>query len=70
MTDELKLNNIERLETPKGTLANLKPSGKVLAPRNQRDSIKQTIARIKDESHKRYSIKTLSDYVIEIKRIK
>ena len=70
MTEELITFNVERLETPKGTLSNLRPGAKVFAPRNQRDSIKQAIARLKDESHKRYSIRTLSDYLIEIKRVK
>lgn len=64
------LVKINRLETPKNTLENLKISGTVDAPRSQRASIKQAIARIKDECQKRYSIKSMSDYHITIKRIR
>ncbi len=63
------LVNINRLETPKHDLENLRIGKTIDAPRNQRASIKQAIARIKDECHKRYSIKTMSDYHITIKRI-
>ena len=68
MTEDLV--KINRLETPKNTLENLRIGGIVPAPRNQRASIKQAIARIKDECHKRYSIRSVSDYHIIIKRIK
>jgi hypothetical protein len=67
MTEELVKTN--RLEFPKNTLENLKIGKSVDAPRNQRASIKQAIARIKDECHKRYSIRSMSDYHITIKRI-
>ncbi len=68
MTEDL--TKINQLATPKSTLENLRIGGTVPAPRFQRDSIKQAIARIKDQCHKRYSIKTDNDYQITIKRIR
>lgn len=67
---EKELVKINALETPKNTLENLRIGGNVIAPRFQRDSIKQAIARIKDQCHKRYSIKTDNDYQITVKRIR
>jgi len=68
MTDELA--KINALMPVKNTLENLSIGGNVDAPRYQRASIKQAIARIKDECKKRYSIKSMSDYHINVKRIK
>ena len=68
MTEELA--KINSLETPKNALENLRINGSVIAPRFQRDSIKQAIARIKDQCQKRYSIKTDNDFQITVKRIR
>ena len=65
-----EITKINALETPKNTLENLRINGTVIAPRFQRDSIKQAIARIKDQCQKRYSIKTDNDFQITIKRIR
>lgn len=65
-----ELVKIKSLETPKNTLENLRIGGTVIAPRFQRDSIKQAIARIKDQCQKRYSIKTDNDFQITVKRIR
>ena len=65
--DLVKINS---LPTPKNTLENLRIGGTVVAPRFQRDSIKQAIARIKDQCQKRYSIKADNDFQITIKRIR
>lgn len=68
MTENLL--KVNALMPVKNTLENLKISGSVNAPRYQRASIKQAIARIKDECQKRYSIKSINDYVITVKRIR
>jgi hypothetical protein len=64
------LVKINSLPTPKNTLENLRIGGTVIAPRYQRDSIKQAVARIKDQCQKRYSIKTDNDFQITIKRVR
>lgn len=68
MTEDL--TKIKSLSPVKNTLENLKIGGNVVAPRYQRASIKQAIARIKDECMKRYSIRIIDDYAINIKRIR
>ena len=65
-----ELVKINALSPVKNTLENMKIGGTVDAPRYQRASIKQAIARIKDECMKRYSIRTVNDYQITIKRIR
>jgi hypothetical protein len=67
---EQTLTKINALSPVKSTLENLKIGASVDAPRYQRGSIKQAICRIKDECHKRYSIKTMSDIHINVKRIR
>jgi hypothetical protein len=64
------LTNIKPLSPVKNTLENLRITGIVYAPRAQKASIKQAIQRIKDECQKRYSIKSINDYHITIKRIR
>ena len=64
------LVKINALSPVKNTLENLRIGESVIAPRFQRNSIKQAVFRIKDECQKRYSIKTINDYHIDIKRIR
>ena len=61
-------NQVERLKPVKQTLENMKKGAVIEAPRYQRSSIRTTMDRIKDESFKRYSIKTVNS-LIQIKRI-
>ena len=58
----------ERLKPVKQTLENMRKGAVIDAPRNQKASIQSTIERIKDVSHKRYSIKTINS-IIQIKRV-
>ena len=59
---------VEKLSPVKRTLENMKRGEVIKAPRYQRSSIRTTMDRIKDESFKRYSIKTVNT-IIQIKRI-
>ena len=59
---------VERLKPVKTTLEKMKLGSTVIAPTYQRPSIQSTICRIKDESHKRYSIKKVAPNII-VKRI-
>ena len=69
MTEDL--TNISRLDSPLTVLQNLKYGAVVYAPRSQRDSIKTAKQRVKDRTpFKKFSILTINDYVIQIKRTK
>ena len=59
---------VEKLSPVKRTLETMKRGAVITAPRYQKSSIRSTMGRIKDESHKRYSIKTVNT-IIQIKRI-
>ena len=59
---------VEKLSPVKRTLETMKKGAVIEAPRYQRSSIRTTMDRIKDESFKRYSIKTVNT-IIQIKRI-
>ena len=59
---------VEKLSPVKRTLENMKRGEVIKAPRYQKSSIRSTMERIKDESQKRYSIKTVNT-IIQIKRI-
>ena len=59
---------VEKLSPVKRTLETMKRGAVIEAPRYQRSSIRTTMDRIKDESFKRYSIKTVNT-IIQIKRI-
>ena len=68
MKELQNINKAERLKPVKKTLENMKKGAVIEAPRYQRSSIRTTMDRIKDESFKRYSIKTVNS-LIQIKRI-
>ena len=68
MKELQNINKAERLKPVKKTLENMKKGAVIEAPRYQRSSIRTTMDRIKDESFKRYSIKTVNT-IIQIKRI-
>ena len=68
MKELTNFNQVERLKPVKQTLENMKKGAVIEAPRYQRSSIRTTMDRIKDESFKRYSIKTVNT-IIQIKRI-
>lgn len=59
---------VARLKPVKTTLESMRLGSTVIAPTYQRPSIQSTICRIKDESHKRYSIKKVVPNII-VKRI-
>ena len=59
---------VEKLSPVKRTLETMKRGAVITAPRYQKSSIRSTMERIKDESQKRYSIKTVNT-IIQIKRI-
>ena len=59
---------VSRLSPVKATLESMRLGSVVTAPTYQRSSIQSTICRIKDESHKRYSITKKVPNII-IKRI-
>ena len=63
-----EVNQIAKLSPVKQTLENMKKGAVIIAPRYQKSSIRSTMDRIKDESHKRYSIKTINS-IIQIKRV-
>ena len=63
-----EVNQTAKLSPVKQTLENMKKGAVITAPRYQRSSIRTTMDRIKDESHKRYSIKTINS-IIQIKRV-
>ena len=62
------VNQTAKLSPVKQTLENMKKGAVITAPRYQKSSIRSTMDRIKDESHKRYSIKTINS-IIQIKRV-
>ena len=59
---------VEKLSPVKRTLETMKRGAVIKAPRYQKSSVRSTMERIKDESQKRYSIKTVNT-IIQIKRI-
>ena len=63
-----EVNQTAKLSPVKQTLENMKKGAVITAPRYQKSSIRSTMDRIKDESHKRYSIKTINS-IIQIKRV-
>ena len=63
-----EVNQIAKLSPVKQTLENMKKGAVITAPRYQKSSIRSTMDRIKDVSHKRYSIKTINS-IIQIKRV-
>ena len=63
-----EVNQTAKLSPVKQTLENMKRGEVITAPRYQKSSIRSTMDRIKDESHKRYSIKTINS-IIQIKRV-
>lgn len=63
-----EVNQIAKLSPVKQTLENMKKGAVITAPRYQKSSIRSTMDRIKDVSHKRYSIKTINS-IIKIKRV-
>ena len=63
-----EVNQTAKLSPVKQTLENMKKGAVITAPRYQKSSIRTTMDRIKDESFKRYSIKTVNT-IIQIKRI-
>ena len=63
-----EVNQIAKLSPVKQTLENMKKGAVIIAPRYQKSSIRSTMDRIKDVSHKRYSIKTINS-IIQIKRV-
>ena len=65
-----ELTKLQPILPLRSTLEGLRIGGSVNAPRYQRNSIKQAIFNIKDQCQKRYSIKTINDYVITVKRIR
>lgn len=65
-----KFETINPLSPVKNTLENLRIGESIKAPRYQRASIRNAIARIADECPKKYSITTLSEFHINIKRVR
>ena len=63
-----EVNQIAKLSPVKQTLEKMKKGAVITAPRYQKSSIRSTMDRIKDVSHKRYSIKTINS-IIQIKRV-
>ena len=59
---------VEKLSPVKRTLETMKRGAVIKAPRYQKSTVRSTMERIKDESQKRYSIKTVNT-IIQIKRI-
>lgn len=68
MKELSNIKQVPRLSPLRQSMENMKIGAVIEAPRYQKSSVRTTMERIKDESQKRYSIKTV-DTIIQIKRI-